>query len=172
MRLKEMEDAKKLLKWLESVSVRFRPKSADTFEKVLYFTDSFKRLSESEKSELVSSVSAEVSKKLLAFSAFFAELALATSEMRWIKGAIVLHVIEDFRKDYRENFRYLVLVAYAAKNIKADFAGVVQSVIESASNRARSYLDDFVGRDQELNELEKFGIKVELVNNQPRFVQM
>lgn len=167
-----MEDIKEKLKWLESVSVRFRPKSMDTFKKVLDFTESFERLSESEKAGLVSYVSDEVAKKLLAFSAFFAELALATSEMRWIKGAIVLHVIEDFRKDYRENFRYLVLIAHAAKSIQADFSGVIQSVIGSASNRARDYLNDFVGRDQELNELDKFGVKVEVVNSQPRFVQM
>lgn len=167
-----MVDVNEKLKWLESVSVRFRPKSEDTFEKVLDFTESFERLSESEKADLVSSVSDEVTKKLLAFSAFFAELALATGEMRWVKGAIVLHVIEDFRKDYRENFRYLVLVAHAAKSIQADFAGVVQSVIGSASNRAKDFLNDFVGRDQALNELEKFGVKVEVVNSQPRFVQM
>ena len=167
-----MKDTKEMLQWLESVSVRFRPKSADTFEKVLDFTDAFERLPESEKSVLVSNMSDEVAKKLLAFSAFFAELALATGEVRWVKGAIVLHVIEDFRKDYRENFRYLVLIAHAAKNIQADFVGVIQSVLGSASNRARGYLKDFVGRDQDLNELAKFGVKVEVVNSQPRFVQM
>jgi len=36
-----MRDMNDTLTWLESVSVRFRPKSMDTFEKVLDFTQLF-----------------------------------------------------------------------------------------------------------------------------------
>lgn len=167
-----MVDINETLKWLDSVSARFRPKSKDAFGKVLDFTELFERLSESEKSNLVSNVSDETAKKFLAFSIFFAELALDTREIRWIKGAVVLLIIEDFRKDYRENFRCLVLIAYAAKINKVDFGEVIQGVINSASNKARGYLDNFVGRDQSLNKLEKFGVKVDVLNGQPRFVQV
>jgi len=160
------------LKWLASVSVRFRPKSADTLEKVLDFTESFEQLPEHERNDLVASVSDEVAKKLFAFSAFLTELALTTSETRWVKGAIILHIVEDFRKDYRENFRFSVLAAYAANNIKANLNEIIYGAEKLASNRTKGYLNEFTRRDQDLNELNKFGVEIKIIDNQPRFIQM
>jgi len=166
-----MNDLISTLKWLETVSVRFRPKSIATFDRVLEFTQLFENLSDSERFDLMTEISGETAEKILAISAFFAELAMSTGEAKWIKGAVMLHVIEDFRKDYRDNIRFLVLIAYSAGDLKSDFGEVVKGVLHFTSARSRNYLSEFLERDQELNELDKFGIKVSVKNDQPRFVQ-
>lgn len=167
-----MEDIYDSLKWLESVSVRFRPKSMDVYEKVLDFSQKFEQLPASERAELMAKISSDLAKKLLSFSAFFAELAMASGESKWIRGAGLLHVLEDFRADYRENYRYLVLVAYSSKCIKADFVGLMHDILHVASAKAKGHINDFLSRDNDLNELEKFGIRVSILDNQPRFVQL
>lgn len=165
--MKEIWDA---MNWLESVSVRFRPKSVDTLEKVLEFTLLFERLSAPDKLTLSSAISDEMAKKLLSLSGFFAEQAMATGDAKWVRGALVLHLIEDFGRNYRENYRYLVLVSYAANYIKTNFSDVMKGVLGMASVRSHGYLVDFDGRASELNELSKFGVRISMVDNQPRFV--
>ncbi len=159
-----------ILKWLESVSFRFKPKSSEPFDKGLLLAKFFEGLSNTDRSSVLKRLQANTANKLLPLSAFMAEKAIDTSDSSWIRAAVILHIIEDFRKDYRENIRYLVLIAYAAKEIKVDFHQIVSSVLSLASVRTHGHMNDFLARDDELNKLESFGIKAVKVNNKSRFV--
>lgn len=166
-----MHDVDDALAWLETLSVRFRPKNSDTYNKALELAQMFACSSPSDRAALVARVPDQAAKKLLSLSAFLAERAMETGEVKWLDAAVLLHVIEDFRKDYRENFRYLVLVEYAARFISAELEGMIDGAVALASNRTKRCLSDFKARASELNELDKFGVKVELQGGAPRFVQ-
>lgn len=158
------------IEWLKSLSVRFRPKSLEKFQEISAFTKIYVTLSDTDKDNFRLALADVATKKLLPLSAFCAELAMETSDADWLRVAVLLQVIEDFRTDYRENIRYLVLIAYSANSIGADLNKIINEVFSIASTRTEGYLNDFIKRDVELNTLDKFGIQVSLTDGRPRFV--
>lgn len=109
-------------------------------------------------------INSTLAMKLLGLSGFMAEAAVNADDESLIRAAILLHVVEDFRKDYRENYRYLVLIAHASKKIGVDLKSLIASVDHIASERAKKCLRDFVSRGDDLNRLESFGIKAEIAD--------
>jgi hypothetical protein len=132
---------------------------------------SFEQASKNERKCLLDdAIHSKLAWKLMGLSGFLAEAAVNTDDESLIRAAILLHVIEDFRVDYRENYLRLALVAYASKMIDVDLKPVVMSVDYFASERAKKYLRDFVSRNDDLNRPESFGIKVEITDGLLRFV--
>ena len=158
------QDCSELLNWISSVSFRFRPKSKDPVEKGLLLAGTFEKLSFEEKSQIIEILPSGLDMKLLALSGFMAEAAINTKNTSLIRGALVLHLLENFRKDYRENIRYLVLIEFAANEIGINFSSVVDSLMDIASAQAKRYLVDFSTRDVSLNRLSSLGIKGDIIN--------
>ena len=158
--------------WLASTSLRFRPTSFEPFDKALSLTKCFEALSEPDKLRVQDALHPLIGPKLLTLSGFMAEAAINRHDRAFIRAAIVLHVIEDFRTDYRDNIRYLVLVAHAAEKLGVDFHKVTESVSEIASARARSLLSDFLLRADGSNRLASFGVKEAIVDDAFRFDPM
>jgi hypothetical protein len=162
----------KILDMLVSTSFRFRPKTFEVFEKGKLLAETFIALDNEERRSAIIYQKPDVGAKLRSLSGYMAETAIETKDISWIKSAIVLNVIDDFEKDYRENYRYLVLAAYAAKEINVDFSLICSSIITFTSDRASSYLNGFIKRDDSLNKLAAVGIKVVEVDGKVRFVPM
>lgn len=158
------------LNWLEKLNVRFRPNTEQVFNALLEFTDKFENLSKIERTTFVDLVSDDVAKKLLSLSAFVSEYAMSVKSEKWLRVALVLHIIVDFRKDHRENYRYLILIAYASSTLKVSMKKICDDIMDSASLRAQSGLIDFLSRDKELNQLYKYGIRVSCENEIYKFV--
>lgn len=158
------------LGFLDSESLRFRPKTNAPVENGRIIAASFAQSSESERDRILEVLPPSLVMKLLGLSGFMAETAVNSHDRSLIRSAILLHVIEDFRKDYRENYRYLVLIAHASKMLGVDLKSVVASVEDVASERARKCLRDFVSRDEHLNRLECFGIRADAADGVFRFV--
>jgi hypothetical protein len=129
----------------------------------------FGEASPSDRLRVVESVSSDLRKKLLAISGFMAEEALNDGSERWIEGAVVMHVIEGF-DDYRENFRHLALVNFAADRIGVRLEDVIDRVGKIGTARSSGYLGGFCRRDRSLNGLGSFGMRVEQVGDRWRFV--
>lgn len=157
---------------LNSVNLRFRPKTNEAVENARVIATSFEQTSETERDRLLVVINSALAMKLLGLSGFVAEAAVNADDESLIRTAIILHVVEDFRKDYRENYRYLVLIAHASKRIGVDLKFVIASVDHIASGRAKKCLSDFVSRNDDLNRLESFGIKAEVVDGGFRFAPM
>jgi hypothetical protein len=115
-------------------------------------------------------VSPELGKKLLAIGSFMAEEAMNTNDPRWIRASVLLHVIEDFRDDYRENLRRLILARYAAEKIGANMEGVIDEVVPYSSGRAERFLGLFSDRDGSLTGLASFGVREDFSDGRFRFV--
>ncbi|WP_158753788.1 hypothetical protein [Dyella sp. S184] len=158
------------LNWLGTVSTRFRPKTSEVIDKGLSIATSFEALSARDRISVQEGLPPLLHKKLFALSGFMAEAAINERDPKWIEAAVCLHLLEDFGVDYRENFRYLVLVTYAAKKINIDFKEVIERVLPIASMRSKSYLLDFSGRSDSVNSLSSFGIKEEIFGNKSQFV--
>lgn len=157
------------LRSLEEMSFRFRPKTEEPFVKAVSLAKAFQKLSSEDRSRVVDSLSPNGAMKLLSLSGFLAEAAINKKEGSLLEAAVCLHVIEDFRKDYRENIRYLVLLAYAAKEIGVDVSLVISSMLTFSSDRAAKCLSDFLSRSEDLNNLVHFGIRGELADGAFRF---
>jgi hypothetical protein len=164
-----MSTADESAAWFSSTSFRFRPKSPEVFERARALTQSYEAMSAAERLELQSALRG-VSSKLLALSGYIAEVAISERDESWIRAGIVLHVIEDFSVDYRNNTRFLVLISHAAKALSVNLSDICSSVSPIASQRARNSLEGFLGRDESLNRLQGIGIKTEIVDRKLRFV--
>lgn len=155
---------------LDSVSLRFRPKTNEFVENGRLIAESFEKSSEGERARLLGAVSPSLAMKLLGLSGFMAEAAINSLDNSLIRSSILLHVVEDFRKDYRENYRYLVLIAYAANQLGVDIRHDFEFVEPLASERAAKFLKNFMYRDDDLNSLGAFGIKADASGGVFRFV--
>lgn len=168
--MSQKETLEQLLISLTTASTRFRPKNSDLVDKSLQAAELYAEISADDRQSISSEVSPELRKKLQAITGFMAEEAINTKDRKWIRGAVLLQLIDDFGGDYRENFRYLALVNYAAKKIGVSMIDVVGSFMPLASNRSRGFLQDFCGRDDSLNGLASFGVKEDVVDGLSRFV--
>lgn len=168
--MSQKESLEQLLASLTTASTRFRPKNSELVDKSLQAAELYAEISADDRQSISSEVSTELRKKLHAISGFMAEEAMNTKDHKWIRGAVLLQLIDDFGGDYRENFRYLALVNYAAKKIDVNMIDIVGSVMPFASNRSRGFLQDFCGRDDSLNGLASFGVKEDVVDGLSRFV--
>jgi hypothetical protein len=164
-----VDDCAAQLAWLAATSLRFRPKTGDTVARGAQLASAFEQLTPEDRLKLIPLVTPEVGMKLMGLSGFMAEAAINTGEAALIRAALMLHVLEDFRKDYRENYRYLILIDYAARELGVDFKAVIESVMPLASVHARVRLTGFAARDAETNQLASFGLKGELVDGLFRF---
>lgn len=168
--MQEVDGCSGILASLSVENLRFRPKNNEAIEKGRSLALSFEQLDRAERDRLIGGLSAPLGGKLLALSGFMAEAAINSNDGSLLHSAVVLHVIEDFRKDYRENIRYLVLLFNASKVLGIDFAAVARNVASMASERGRKCLLDFASRDEALNRLGSFAIKAEVVDGVFRFV--
>lgn len=167
--MSNFQDCADLLAWLAGVSLRFRPKTGDTVGRGMKLAAAFERLTPEERLKLVPLVTPEVGQKLMGLSGFMAEAAVNQRDPELIRAALMLHVLEDFRKDYRENYRYLILVDYAARYLSVDFQALIETAIPLASVHAEVRLTGFAARDAQTNQLASFGLKGEVVDGAFRF---
>ena len=164
-----MNDVNEGLRWLESISVRFRPKTNAIPESAHTFAHLFEAASPVERLTVLRTLSEKGSKKLLALSTYLAEVALNCHEVKWLRSAILMHIIEDFRTDWRENKIAFSELVYVALHINANLDQIVTELLPVASARAREYLNAFLSCDRELYTLSNFGVAVSLVDGKFRF---
>jgi len=168
--MSKRETLDQMLGWLDAASTRFRPKDSGLVDRGLQAAELYAEVSSEDRCSVSKEISAQLGRKLLSVSGFMAEKAINSNEGKWVRGALLLHLINDFRDDYRDNFRYLVLVNYASNKIGLSMGDMIDSVIPFASNRSRDFLRDFSKRDDKLNELACFGVREDVVDGMSKFV--
>jgi len=165
-----MYDCIQAIETISKTSIRFGLKSDQFIQVILELTENYKKGSASEREKvLLHCSSLDIWKRLLGISALISEKAMHTNNVKWIETALILHIIEDFRWDYRENIRYLVLTLYAANYIGVNFKKKLKELIPLGSEKTQKYLMDFLKRDKFINEISKFGLKISIYNGVPKF---
>lgn len=161
---------KVLIEELEPISLRFRPKNDDQLGMCVRISDCFASLNDHERKVAVAFNFDKLSQKLLTLSGYIAEAAIDKGDKTILNTALMLHVIEDFRIDYRNNIQYLVLINFAAIRLNVELGLIARPLINLGSARASLQLANFLNRDQELNELQKFGVLADDSSGSFRFV--
>jgi len=154
---------------LKRTSLRFKPVAPEI--RYLGF-DIFRHyvgLSDDDRERVRESIDDACSKKLLSMSGVLAEEAMNSSDVDWIAASIGMHAIENFRYDYRENYRHLVLAYFASSVMETDLADVVREIESIFSPGGAKCMLDFCGRDDAINRLWSFGIEVKMVDGRRTF---
>jgi hypothetical protein len=159
------ESLSDVVRALESFSTRFRPKDRTAVEAATSIAGVFLQSSIQERVDLESVITSTISRKLFALSGFVAEEAVTEKDPSLIETAVLMHLVEGFTLDYRENYRYLVLIVDAAKRVGTNLNDVLSKLEPLANDLSKQALQGFARRDQSLNILESFGIRGEMVGD-------
>ena len=145
---------------LDRLSLRLRPTPDVQKNIACRLVDAFAAMSQAERDDASSFVSrSEAWKKLLGLSGYLAELAVNDRDKKLIDMAVTLHEIEDFRHDYRENIRYLILINHSARMIGVEFCESIGLISGSSSEESRKRLEEFCKREDSLNRISSIGIR-------------
>ncbi|WP_250465080.1 hypothetical protein [Microbulbifer litoralis] len=106
---------------------------------------------------------------LISFSGEFSAKAIDTRDDAWVVKAVMLHVIEGFRFDYRENIRRLVFISYAADRISSEIESILKNLSKFIDGSVEEKLLEFFRRPKELNSLKIYGMKEVSINGKVRF---
>ena len=156
---------------LEQTSMRRRPATADQIAIGSTLSESFEAMTVAERTsarELASK--SNMGKKLLSLSGYIAEVAINLSRPDLLRVGLVLQAIEGLESDYRENTRYLILIAFAACNLGVALRPIVGSVLGLAPEHGRARLEEFASREFRPEELKAFGLKIDGAPGGFRFV--
>lgn len=156
---------------LDALGLRRRPPAEQQVELGAALARNFEKMSppdrDREQAEIATS---SMGGKILSLSGYLAETAVNRDDPAIVRIALMLHVVEDFRGDDRENIRYLVLIAHAARKLDFALGPVILSVSALGSPRAREHLQAFSRRTDEQNSLASFGVKEDGAPGEFRFV--
>jgi len=168
--VRPLEVTETLLQWVGATSARRWRLSSEAAENGFALAQAYEALSPDERELVRETLTESESKKLLGLAAILAETAIDNRDPAWIRVALIVHIIENLREDYREHIRYLIFSAYAAEQLHLDLGESIRSVLVLASDRAAARLQEFARRDPALNQLASFGIREVKVDGKSRFV--
>lgn len=159
-----------LLARVEAMDLRHFPENDEPVDTLAKLARAFAELDDDEREELRCLVTELTSEKLLFLSSLAAEMAIEKDDPGWLDPAIVAHMIEDCRVDYRENIRFLYLVEYAAwrtgANVTRQLGSLQAFSTETTFKRLRAFFADQLGE----RALKFSGLKEKQVNGRTRFV--
>lgn len=156
---------------LESTSLRRRPPIDDQIAISSKLAEGFEGMSASEREASRKILSdSTLAKKLLSLSGYIAEVAISLNRPELLRIGLVLHTIEGLEHDYRENMRYLILIAFAARKLGVALRPLINSVIVLAPEPGRVHLDEFSHREIGPNLLRSFGLKADDTPGAFRFI--
>ncbi|MCW8128687.1 hypothetical protein [Microbulbifer halophilus] len=138
-------------------------------EDVSEFIDFYFHASKDEKSTITSLIQGKIGLTLISYSGEMSAMAIDTNEERWLEKALMLHIIEGFKFDYRENIRRLVFINHAANRIGVELFPLAKNLFNFASNDVEKRLLEFFDRPQELNSLNIYGMQEVKVKNKTKF---
>jgi hypothetical protein len=157
---------------VKSLSVRFWPKTDLQVKTLEEFTDSFKCLTTEDQEIIMDGIDKEMGMKLLGYSSISAAHAIDTKDEKWIEVALMAHVIENFREDYRENSLRLASISYANSLISTKSLRELISDLRPIMNyNAHKELMKFqININNSIERLKDYNIKTTIKNGKTRFV--
>lgn len=121
-------ECERLLAAIAAMSVRFPPPGqriaqAQTLRELVA---QFRRLDRPHAAAVRAGIDARLGGKLIALGTRAGERAIDCGDAGWLADAVFAHAIEGMKSDYRENYRSLSLLRYAAGRIGASLAELLR----------------------------------------------
>jgi hypothetical protein len=157
---------------LETFQTRVRPKSPDFVNAAFSLARDFTKIDASDRSVVLASVTDQLRKKLWAASLYMTEMAIDRDDSTWLEAALVMHVLDNFEFDSRDNIRYLVLVAFASKQLGFDYRACIDRIIGLAAGHGAKQLMEFSARPDAVNTLENFHVRLDVIDGRSQFVSL
>lgn len=148
----------KHLETIEATNVRFRRHTDIILDDVTHMLRGLCVLDQEDRAVFDKHVTKAVGRKLIAISARYAERAIDTRDVFLLDLALLAHVAEGFRADYRENNSFLVIVDHAAHVLGISLEEVYAPLRPFADDRSNAAMNQFFRRDPGLNKLSVFGL--------------
>jgi hypothetical protein len=151
---------------LKTARIRIRKNAIQAVKQAHDLAQQFAVLPDSERIIIQNNVDSTLSKTLISLSGYFAEYAINENDSEWITAALILHIIENFQTDARENIRRLALIKFSANKINANISHIVEDLSLLTSNSVSVLLNDFMGKPDDENILATFGIKAAVIDGE------
>lgn len=114
------------------------------------------------RNELVATIKDEERLLLLSISGRLAEEAYNHKSKDYIEAALILHLIENFKWDIRENIIYLTIIWHVAKELGMDPRQLFTKAVMISSEEAGKALTNYLDRPD--NTLDAMGLQA-IVNS-------
>lgn len=97
--------------------------------------------------------------KILSISEQLSELAYTLKSIQFIEEALILHSIEDFRWDPRENLIYLSIIWFVSKELSLNSFELFEACALKSSTQTAEYILEFANRPQAMKSLSAMGLE-------------
>jgi len=164
-----IESCLKILSEIEMSGIRVKPDVTKLVSELSALIGIYEKLSSEDRNLVRESLSPRLGMKLVVIGTFAAEKAMSTKDEGLIKIALMSHVLEGVREDYRENIRNLVLVDYAATLIGVNFEALVTEVENFADANTKTFLNNFLINQSGRESVEDYGLEIKEINGELKF---
>ena len=96
--------------------------------------------------------------KLLNLSKSTTEAAIVEKNSSLLHNALLLHSVEDFRWDVRENYIYLSVINYGYEYFKKNIDEELNSIRSIFSDTTNKYMSEFFNRPKNSKSLKAMGL--------------
>lgn len=136
------DDCIRSLDEIGGMSLRFRPKTKAPIQTLRVAMDMAAALPPEQFAALRATITQALSFKLMYLGALAAEEAINSRDPDWIRVSLLVHVLESFKFDYRENFLWLYATEYAAWRIGVDVRDTLRSCERLMTDVAKKLFAD------------------------------
>ncbi len=117
------------------------------------------------RNDLMAAIEDEERLRILSMSEILAEEAYNHKSEAYLEAALILHVIENFKWDARENSIYLAIIWYVAEKLGIDAKKLFNKVIDLNTAGSGRHLLEFVNGPDYIRSLKSMGLKASLDSN-------
>ncbi|MEJ2611221.1 MAG: hypothetical protein P8179_14350 [Candidatus Thiodiazotropha sp.] len=138
--MSKIDNCLNLIEKIENRSYRGKNRVVITVDDIATLTDLFDEVDSESKDFIRDCISEKVGKVLIGFTGEMARKSVESGDIKWLKRALIVHILEDVQFDYRENLRELFLLLPAFKSLDVSKDDIWNSVMPLASDRVKEYL--------------------------------
>lgn len=132
-----LDECNRIFEEISGTSLRFRPKTKVPIQLLRTAMERAEGLPAAEFEALRESITQGLSFKLMYLGTLAAEEAVNARDASWLRITLLVHVLENFKFDFRENFLRLYAAEYAAWRLSANIADIVSTLDPMMTPHAR-----------------------------------
>lgn len=154
---------------IEATSFRFRPKTKAPIRSLRTAMEIAAGLAPAEIAALRDRITPSLSLKLMYLGTLAAEEAVNAQDAGWLRVSLLVHVVENFKFDFRENFLRLFATEYAAWRMGVDIARMASELAPLTTVQARKLFGEVFNEPHGAAALQLANLSITEVEGEMRF---
>lgn len=164
-----LDECNRIFEEISGISLRFRPKTKVPIQLLRTAMERAEGLPTAEFEALRESITQGLSFRLMYLGTLAAEEAVNARDASWLRITLLVHVLENFKFDFRENFLRLYAAEYAAWRMGVNIADVVSTLDPPMTARARELFGNVFNEPHGEAALQLADLSVIEVDGEMRF---